>query len=195
MSPVFWVCAHELKFSFLKPVTVTIPHCLDLESSEQIGSLGLTFLKGEHNVSSQQVFQFQNVKKSEVEFHPRKGAGTLNTSHFCSLCIAAKICQSLIKDTKFCIYAVIPRGVGPSQVENCVFFISYMLSTCIETIKKQVTHTEEIHHHKYTAVKFKFRPGFDDPAIEIELPNSTSEEQIVGIQGKNKVCYQRVFLM
>ena len=70
VSPVFWVCVRECKFySFLKPVTITIPHCLDLKTSD---SLGLTFLKGNHEVNSQHMYQFQNIKGSEMLFEARK---------------------------------------------------------------------------------------------------------------------------
>ena len=195
VSPVFWVCANELKFShFLKPVTLTIPHCLDLETSGKIDSLGLTFLKGEHHDSSQKVCQFHSVEKSQVEFQARKATGTLKTRHFCSLCIAGKVTPSLIKNTKFCIYAVIPRAVGPSQVKDCCFFISYLLPTCIQTIAKQIARTEGFHNHKQIRDKFTFSPGSDDDAaIDIDLPDSTLGERNICLQGKPKVCYMYAY--
>ena len=50
VSPVFWLCIRDQKdFHFLKPVKVTIPHCLNLESHDDIESLGVTFLKGTMN--------------------------------------------------------------------------------------------------------------------------------------------------
>ena len=56
VSPVFWVCVCDQKeFQFLKPIKVTIPHCLNLENCDNIESLGLTFLKADHEMNPQQI--------------------------------------------------------------------------------------------------------------------------------------------
>ncbi|CAI8001530.1 hypothetical protein GBAR_LOCUS3210 [Geodia barretti] len=45
VSPVFWICVRDQRnFQFSKPVTVSIPHFLNLENHDEIQSLGLTFL-------------------------------------------------------------------------------------------------------------------------------------------------------
>ena len=47
VSPVFWVCVRGCEnFHFLKPVKITIEHCLSLDRDTDPHSLGLTFLKG-----------------------------------------------------------------------------------------------------------------------------------------------------
>ena len=59
VSPVFWVCVRDQKdFKFVKPVKLTIPHCLNLKQYDDIESLGLTFLKGDHEMNPQQMNQF-----------------------------------------------------------------------------------------------------------------------------------------
>ena len=141
VSPVFWVCAQESEFShFLKPIIITLPHCLNMKSSERINSLGLTFLKGDHEMdTSQQVYQFQQVDRSQMGFEAGDTKGTLKTTRFCSLCIAAKDTPELTKDLMFCLYAVIPPAVPPLKSEYCYFIICYQLETCIETVENQIT--------------------------------------------------------
>ena len=49
VSPVFWACVRGCEnFRFLKPVKITIEHCLRLDRHTDTHSLGLTFLKGDH---------------------------------------------------------------------------------------------------------------------------------------------------
>ena len=183
-SAVFWVCARESEFShFLKPVTITIPHCLAVESSETIKSLGVTFLKGGHDITSQHVYQFQKVKASEMLFQPHKANGALKTTHFCCQCIAANLSPKLDKHTMFCIFPEVPRTVDPSNAEHCTFFISFFLRTCIETVRKQI---KCMHPKEEKPIKF----FFNDPALEIVLPHSPCGEWNIGLKGENKVCYK-----
>ena len=185
VSPVFWVCIRECKFSrFLKPVTITIPHCIGLRTSD---SLGLTFLKGDHEVNSQHMYQFQNIEGSEMVFEARQSKGVLKTTHFCSLCISGKVSPELTENTKFCIRAVIPQAVTPLQTTYCRFFVSLLLPTCIETVEKQIASTQELQHHDKLLDSFCFSAEEEDPALEIVLSDSPSSEWCIGLQGKTKV--------
>ena len=83
VSPVFWVCVRDQKdFQFLKPVEITIPHCLNLENHEDIESLGLTILKGDHEINPQKIYEFQKQEEGNV-FQPLKKYGVFKTTHFC----------------------------------------------------------------------------------------------------------------
>ena len=185
VSPVFWVCARKSKFShFLKPVTITIPHCLALESSETIKSLGVTFLKGGHDITSQHVYQFQKAKTSEMLFQPQKANGILKTTHFCYQCIATSVSRELIEHTKYCIFPEVPKPLDPLNAEYyCTFFVSFYLQTCIETVKKQIKCTNLT--EKQTIIPFIFAQ--DNPALEMVLPSSPFNGWNIGPQGKNKV--------
>ena len=98
VSPVFWVCVRDQALSqFLKPVKLTIPHFLDLDHTESIKSLGLTVLKADHKLNSQQLYDFKPVER-ETSFEPQKKFGVLQISHFCSLCIA---CKDTLKKAEF----------------------------------------------------------------------------------------------
>ena len=188
VSPVFWICTRDPKlFKFEKPATVTIPHCLKVESAD---SLGLTFLKGKHEANSDKVYQFERVDEvSEMVFEAHHTNATLKTTHFCSLCIAGAISPELDKNTKFCIYAAIPPVVTPNQPSNCRFFVSFLLPTCIETVEKQIKQVLEFKLHTKILEDFKFSTKQDDSALSIILPVSPSNEYTVGLQGKTEVSY------
>ena len=185
LSPVFWVCVRESEFShFLKPVTITIPHCLALESSETIKSLGITFLKGGHDITAQHIilYQFQKVKASEMLFQPQKTNGALKTVHFCSHCIVAKVSPEVIQHTKFCIFPEAPKAVDPSKF---TLFISYSLPTCIETIKEQMKCTNPTDEER--CIPFRFAQNIN-PALEIVLPSTPFNGWNIGLQGETEVC-------
>ena len=111
VSPVFWVCVRDQKdFEFLKPVEITIPHCLNLENREDIESLGLTILKGDHEMSLQQMYELQ--KQGDSVFEPLKKYGTLKTTHFCSQCICSDINKEYIRKAVFSISAVFPSVIS-----------------------------------------------------------------------------------
>ena len=188
VSPVFWVCVRESKLSrFLKPVTITLPHCIDLDCSKTINSLGLTFLKGGHERNFQHIYQFQKVEEAEMVFEAHQTKGALKTTHFCSLCITGKVSPELTKHTKFCIYAVIPPSVAPSEAAYCHFFISFLLATCIKTVEEQITVTQELQHHKKFLGDFKFSTDQEDPALEIVIPDLRATEWNIGLMCKTKV--------
>ena len=196
VSPVFWVCVRESKLSrFLKPVTITIPHCVDLDRCETIDSLGLTFLKGEHDINFQHTYQFQTVEEAEMVFEAHQTKGTLKTTHFCSLCITGKVSPELTKHTKFCIYTVIPPSVAPSEPAYCHFFISFLLPTCFKTVEEQITLTQELQDHKKIIGDFKFSSKQEDPGLEIVIPDSTASEWNIGLMCKTKVCYIQTFCL
>ena len=187
VSPVFWLCVRDKKFfHFLRPVTVTIPHFLDLENHNDIESLGLTFLKGDHEMNSQQMYQFQQAE-GNVLFEPLKKHGVLQTTHFCYLCISSKISLKLIRKAMFCVYAAIPRAMSPREPAYVYFFITFLLSTCRDTLKNQLSKIPELHNHITKTQDFKFLKRSRDPALGIILSSSTPPEWTVGLQFNKEV--------
>ena len=193
VSPVFWICVRDWKdFQFLKPVKVTIPHCLNLESHDDIESLGLTFLKGNHEMNPQQMYQLQHAGDELIE--PLKKYGVVQTTHFCSLCISCKDTMKLIEKAHFCLYSVIPRVISSDKPSFAYFFITFLLKTCLKTVKSQ---TEDLNLQNYEQkpeeFQFKLKRGKFQLShvkeLEIVLPKSDSLPAgwMVGMQGKKKV--------
>ena len=185
VSPIFWVCVRDRKhFQFLKPVKVTIPHFLNLKHPEERTSLGLTFLKAEHEMNSHQMYQF-NPAQGDANFEPFKTFGILEMTHFCSLCIASEDSMETIKNANFCMSAVIPRMVPVDRSAHAYFFLSFLLKTCISTLKTQITKCNivgELEGPEY----FQFK-GDNNQALEIICPKN-QEDWIFGVSGQQMVC-------
>ena len=131
VSPVFWVCVRDQRSFFSRPVSVTLPHFLDLGSEEDVKSLGLTFLKASHSKNSEGMYEFSKTD-GEVDFECSRRFGVLKTSHFCSLCIASRDRPECLRMTQFCLTSLLPRStVSVGKKQYAFFFVTfYNLSTC-----------------------------------------------------------------
>ena len=181
VSPVFWACVRDQRnFLFLKPVKVTIPHFLKLENAKDVESLGMTFLKGDHEMTSQQVYEFQRAE-GKVIIEPHKRNGVLQTCHFCYLCITSKKSKKSIRKAMFCIYAAIPYTMSPSEPAYVYFFVTFLLATCLESL------IPELREHKNKSQDFQFSKDTADPALEIVLSQSLPAGWTVGLQFSKQV--------
>ena len=194
VSPVFWVCVRDQNhFQFLKPVKVTIPHCLNVECHDDIESLGLSFLKGDHEMNPQQMYQFQQAE-GDVLIEPLKKYGVILTTHFCSLCISCKDTMKLIEKAHFCLYSVIPHVISPDEPSFAYFFITFLLKTCLKTVKSQMedlnlqNYEQKPEEFQFRARRAKFQLSHIKE-LEIVLPKADSLPAgwMVGMQGKKKV--------
>lgn len=184
VSPLFWICVRNQKdYQFLKPVNITIPHCLNLEDCNDIVSLGLTFLKGDHEIKPRSKYQFQQAE-GDILIEPLTNHGVIKTTHFCSLCITCENNMKCIEKTQFCIYSVIPREISPNLPSDAYFFITFLLNTCLTTVKKQIKKLNLI-GYKEKLGKFQFNEGIQ--ALEILLPQSVPDEWRIALQLTEKV--------
>ena len=189
VSPVFWVCIRDQKlFQFLKPVEVIIPHCINLENLDDIESLGLTFLKGDHETKPHQMYQFQQIEGGAFF----KKCGVLETTHFCYLCISSKISKETIERAMFCVYAAIPCVMSPQKPVYVYFFVTFLLSTCLETLKKQISRIPELSNHIVKKNDFQFSTP-NHPTLEIVLPKSPPAGWTVGLQFNKQVSWLASF--
>ena len=182
VSPVFWVCVRDNpNFQFSKPVTVTIPHFFDLENDEDIQSLGLTFLKAEHNKNSKELYEFQPTD-GEMEFNSVKTYAILKATHFCSLCIAAKDIPKTVKKSWFCITAVLPEySASVGGRVNAYFFVTFLnLKTCLKNVQDQISKMG-LETHQVVKENFKFK----SKALEMFCTDPKHGE--IGVRGKKKV--------
>ena len=171
VSPVFWICVRQTNLShFLKPITITLPHFLFLRNQEDIQSVGLTFLKAQHEMNHNQMYEFQPAE-GRVNFEPFKKSGVLQTAHFCSLCILCKDTMEAIKMATFCVTVVKPDvfPVGESHID---FYITFLLSTCLTKLNEQL---QGLHAVDKDRKPFQFTEG--NQVIELILPESSAEHQ------------------
>ena len=187
VSPVFQVCVRDYpNFQFSKPVTVTIPHFLDLENDEDIQSLGLTFLKADHNKTSGGLYQFQPAD-GKMDFN-KKHHGVLKTRHFCCLCIAVKDIPTTLKRARFCITAVLPKNSIPvGKSVDAYFFVTFLrLKTCLKQVDNLIKKMD-LQDYQTKREFFKFSLYSEDPALKIDIVSSKHGE--IGLRGKEMVCH------
>ena len=186
VSPVFQVCVRDNpNFQFSKPVTVTISHFLDLENDEDIKSLGLAFLKADHNKTSDGLYEFKPAG-GKMDFNNEYGV--LETTHFCCLCIAAKDIPKALKKAKFCITAVLPQNSIPvGKRVKAYFFVTFLrLNTCLKQVDNLI---KKMGLQDYLIKKetFQFSHDSKNPALKINI--ISPEHGKIGLMGKDKVCY------
>ena len=185
ISPVFWVCVREQKnFHFSKPVTVTIPHFLDLDNYAFVQSLGLTFLKAGHIMNTDKMYEFQctNGGKQFSKTH-----GFFTTSYFCSLCIAAKDIPRTENETPFCLTIAIPKFTIPvGKSVYAYFFITFLrLKTCLMAVDSLIEKMG-LKSFRIQKKQFRFESKDKNPALQIACTNS--EHGKIRVTGITEVC-------
>ena len=186
VSPVFWACVRDQKnFQFSKHVTVTIPHFLNLENDDDIQSLGLTFLKADHNKNSEGLYQF-NPTDGEMDFQTFKPHGILRTMHFCSFCITTRDIPKTLEKASFCITAILPQlSIPVGKSSNFYFFITFMnLNTCLKKVENIIA-TMELNGHKTKPLKFQFKTNTTTPALKMVI--TQPKDGTIGLSGNTKV--------
>ena len=187
VSPVFWLCVRDMQnFHFAKSVTVTIPHFLNLKIHADIESPDLTLLKGDHELNSQQLHQFQKAER-ESFVEPVQKYGVVQITHFCSLCISSQISRKLAEREVFCLSAVTPHTFSLTQPSHAYFYITYMLSTCLRTVREQIQNIPDLGVHEKIFQDFQFSRNGEHQFLEIALPQSPPN-WTVGLQFRTKVC-------
>ena len=184
VSPVFWVCVRDQKdFQFLKPVKVTIPHCLNLKQYDDIESLGLTFLKGDHEMNPQQMYQFQQEGNIYILIEPLKNSkyGVIETTHFCSRCVSCKDTPEFYEKSSFCLCSVIPEQFFPDQDSYAFFFITLLLPECLKTVENQI---KELGYKEKQKTEFQIG---SDQTLKICLPQTKHAGWHVGLRGEVQV--------
>ncbi len=138
ISPILWICAKS-DIKFQKPVQVTLPHVLSSLTEKESKIFGVSFLKADHRAfilkqgSSSKYFQFEFCGDTRSTFSSNQG--TINTYHFCFLCIGAEDSRQLCRRTSYCITRIDPKPWPAQNPETMIYFcISYFLATCIKVI-------------------------------------------------------------
>ena len=187
VSPIFWVCVRDKPdYQFSQPVRITIPHFLNLSSIHDIQSLGLTFLKADHQMNSQHMYQLKPTYE-EMKFEPLMKYGVLKTTHFCSLCIACRDTPECLEKTTFCITALLPNTAFPvGRKTYGYFFVTFQnLKTCLRRLKELIKKKNLNESYENQSVEFRFEGKDEDPALVMELTQPT--HGTIGVRGIKKV--------
>jgi hypothetical protein len=131
ISPILWLCLQGENTRLDKPVSVTLPYILPDLSKEELGNFGVRFAKANHDcvpdARGEKVYKFQpSLDKPFYYVGGGKGYATLQTDHFCFMCLTAesKITDGEAKRVGYCFTSV----RGPSRLH---VYASYFLETCI----------------------------------------------------------------
>ena len=132
VSPVFWICVSGRKnFQFQKNVKITIYHCLSVGNGSE--SLGLTFLKANHDLSNSEMYELQPVCQAKCDqYFSRPDAGVLSIDHFCCLCICCKDLPRITDQIKYSLICV-----QPNSDPIIYFYVTYCLQYCIQSVAQK----------------------------------------------------------
>ena len=127
ISPIIWVSGDaSTDLKLLKDAEIILPHCLDIDEHDE-EKVEILFLKAHMNH-----FHAFNNKKHKYIFELMGNATLLNdhkavfsTNHFCSLCLAAKVSESIKEKLEYCMTVFID-----TTNRKYIFVISYCLETC-----------------------------------------------------------------
>ena len=181
-TPVFLICAKkETQFSI--PVLVTISHFLNLTNDDDITSLGLTFLKADHNKNSEGLYEFKRADRQMI-FEPHKRFGVLHTTHFCSVCIACIDNLQSLEKTTFCITSVLPNTTIPvGRKAYGYFFLTFLnLRTCLRRLDEIIKGMNLVGYDvKSDAFEFRATNSSEEPELEITI--TQPEHGRIGVNG------------
>ena len=137
ISPIVWVCVrHFENFHFLKPVKVSLQHCLKIEKAVDFDLFGVRFLKAGHYCDESGRYSFQPAD-GVVEPGACEDYLTLSTTHFCYMCIVSNVKPDTLASIQYCLTPFHPQPVFQKENDKIHFYVSYFLDACLETINKQ----------------------------------------------------------
>ena len=187
VSPVFWFCVgNEENFQFSKPVSISIPHFLDINNDDDILSLGLTFLKADHKKNSEGQYEFQPAD-GQMDIRAFKRYGILRSTDFCLLCIGSENELEALNLTQFCIFAVVPQNlIAVGKSVKAFFFVTFNnLNACLMKVEKVIKTMNLGEDYQIEKKLFWFENNTEDPALEMVITQPKHGE--IGVIGKTKV--------
>ena len=174
-------------FSFLKPIEITLQHCLSLQCTADIREQGIMFLEGEPKLAVGREYRF-NFKLNETAVSTKFGTryGVLLTRHFNSfVCIASTTSNAYIERALFCIHAAIPRSYYFHKPAYMHLFATNLLATCARSVMQRVREIPESQFLQMVSQEFSFA---DETGLDIVLPSLRSQDWFFYLKGNRKVC-------
>lgn len=120
----------------LKPVEITLPHCLtDLTENDPVKD-DIGFLKANHHndyttSSGKRVYQFREAEGDVWFPDPSNNCVVLYTKHFCFECLKVNVTPESTRKRGYCLIYGIPRP-WPNMSTDINIGITHYLQTCIE---------------------------------------------------------------
>ena len=188
VSPLFWACVcGQRNFHFSKPVTISIPHFLNLESDQDIHCLRLTFLKARHNKNSKGLYELCTTDENAT-FQASNNFGVLETSHFCSLCIACIDTLECLNKTEFCMTSLLPKRVtAVGKKQPAFFFVTFCnLKTCLKKVDEFVD-KNGLEEYELLRESFKFERSTKHVKHALEMVVTQPNHAEIGVIGKKQV--------
>ena len=137
ISPIVWVCVRDFEnFRFLKPVKISLQHCLKIQKSDDLETLGVRFLKAGHSCDESGLFSFQETD-GVVEPGASEDYLTFSTTHFCYMCLVSNEKLDTLERIKYCLTPYHPQPVFKKDNDKIHFYVSFFLNACLVTINKQ----------------------------------------------------------
>ena len=165
VSPIVWVCVRDQeKFRFLKPVRLTLQHCLDVGDMVDSESLGLRFLKASHSQNSEGFHTFESTEGT-VSTSSDPNYLILSTNHFCYLCITSNTLPDTLERIQYCLSPYYPQPVLYNENDELHFYVSFFLQACLTTIHKQCGEKcRKMHRQRFSfTADSRLTISFSDP--------------------------------
>ena len=183
VSPVLRVCVRGREnFHFLKPVKITIEHCLHLDRDTDTHSLGLTFLKAGHTLNSAGKYELQSAGGAQ-DFQSDLSHGTLTTDHFCFLCINATDDHETAKRNGYFLIRAHVDPIPARGIHAMEFFVTLKLKCCVGTVKDQCRDRGYGFHFR----QFNFNHEDSDSVLTIKYTCTEPEMWNIGLTSSEKV--------
>ena len=182
VSPIMWICVRYFEnFHFLKPVKITMQHCLSIDDTITFESLGLDFLKAGHSPDQAGKHTF-SCSDGSVSPGCSENHLTLSTDHFCFLCITSNVSPDAIQRKQYCLSPFYPQPILPNENEDIHFYVSFFLEACLTTIAQQCGGKA---YKRITPRRFFFNDHSKEKSVTIQF--SEPENWILSLQCNEEV--------
>lgn len=146
VSPVIWLHVNS-DVKLAKPVEVTVPHCLQVRTTEGASTTKMQFLRASCKPRATARGQTHKYQFSELDSKGvstwEESSGTLATKQSSFLCIAAISTPATVSQTSYCLIMALPRPINsPTWKIQCC--ITYFLKTCIQVSSLAVRGSSQV---------------------------------------------------
>ena len=167
VSPVFWITVRgQENYQFLKPLRVTMEHCLDVSHCDDAGIVdaGLQFMKAGPTPHASGKYEFSSAAEDQ-DFLTESFHGSL-VDRFTAICICASATPDTVRQVTYQLSVVHPKPVRANGTCHTVHFItSFYLKYCLSKLKEH--YPSEL--YSFQSKKFMFDYTQNEKALSIDF--------------------------